>query len=332
MAYAQDTLTSANAANDFVGVLDGLLTTAGWETVETLTPSGNFRNRVYKSPGTSNLCGYDWYLAVCWTTIGTENYVRVFGFESWNTGTKIASGISGGFSSSSSFTDTVTSQPTTGYTTPSTINLGTLAVTTSVTAISVASSGTTSNQFNFGWQTLVPSSAFAYWMSVTLDHVGLWTTVATNVGQAIICSLIMDDDYVADGKYNPHPVVTFNSVGFALSSHFYGVPVSTNSYVTAAFRFSGNFGSKLPGLSDTYFDAFAWRPYVYLTYMRQGSSNPTPATALVGEVVVGRIPDFLLVWGGSIGDTVTVDSATYVLSPQLVTTGDTGSTAAVLVE
>lgn len=332
MAYAQDTLTSANAANDFVGVLDGLLTLAGWETVETLTPSGNFRNRVYKSPAASNLCGYDWYLAVCWTTIGTENYVRVFGFESWNTGTKLASGISGGFTSPFSSSDGASSNPTTGYTSATTINLGTLAVTTSVTSISVASAGTTSNQSNFGWQTLVPSSAFAYWMSVTLDHVGLWTTVATNVGQAIICSLIMDDDYVASGLYNPHPVVTFNSVGFALSSHFYGVPISNNSYVSAGFGYSGVFGSKLPALSDTYFDAFAQRPYVYLTSLRQGSSNPTPQTSIRGQVVVGRIPDFLTVWGGSIGDTVTVGSATYVLSPPLVSANDTGITAAVLVE
>lgn len=332
MAYAQDTLTSANAANDFVGVLDGLLTLTGWETVETLTPSGNFRNRVYKSPGTSNLCGYDWYLAVCWTTIGTENYVRVFGFESWNTGTKIASGISGTIVSSSSSTDTRSSQPTTGYTTPTTVNLSTTTVNTSRAQLVVYTSGSSGPQTGYAFETLIPSSAFGYWMSVTLDHVGLWTTVAVNAVNAMICSLIVDDDYATDGKFNPHPIATFNTDGFALSSHFYGVAIASSTYVSARYEFSGVFGAKLPALSDTYYPAYAQRPYVYLTYLRQGASNPTPSTALTGSVVVGRIPDFLTVWGGSIGDTVTVDSATYVLSPPLVATSDFGVTAAVLVE
>ena len=78
MTYSQGTIVSANAANDIAVILDDLLTGAGWTVVETLTPSGNYRNVVYKSAAGDNGLGYDWFLVVCYTTLGTENYVIVF--------------------------------------------------------------------------------------------------------------------------------------------------------------------------------------------------------------------------------------------------------------
>ena len=334
MAYAQDTITSANAANDFVNVLDGLLTTAGWTTVETLTPSGNFRNRVYLSPGTSNLCGYDWYIGVSWTTVGTENFVRVIGFEDYNAGTHVASGLCGArFDQNAPNSSYVTGRDSTGYTSTTTINMSTATIlTTTVTLLYLSGSSTSQYATIPGFQTLIPSSAFGYWMSVTLDHVALWTTVATNVNHAVISSLIMDDDYVASGLFDVHPVVAFTSQSFEMSSHIIGIAPTTTAYTAVSASYSKAYGAKLPALSDTYLDAFAWQPYVYLDWMQQGSANPTPGTQINGMIVVGQIPDYLLVWGGSIGDTVTVDSATYVLSPQLGGSTNAQPTVAVLVE
>lgn len=349
MAYAQDTITSANAANDLATVLDGLFVAAGWETVETLTPSGNFRNRIYRSPGTTNLCGYDWYVAMMWTTIGTENYVRVIPFENYDGVTKIASGFPVVFSEtpdSGSTPGGYKSARANGLLSSSTLNLST--VPTGLTVYTVSSNyGSSSNQYNNagpGFQTLIPSSAFGYWASITLDHVAIWTTVAANRQSAVFSSIILDPYYEGLGLFSDSPIVgwtegtgTGTSGYFQLSSHLaVGINPTTTEYVAIGATFSNVYGAKLPALSDTYLDAFAWQPLIYLSYMTQGSgaANPTPTTALLGQIVVGQVPDFLMVWGGSIGDTVEVELATYVLTGAMCSNFSTDHrpTLALLVE
>lgn len=334
MAYAQDTITSANAANDLATVLDGLFVAAGWETVETLTPSGNFRNRVYRSPGTTNLCGYDWYVALMWTTIGTENFVRVIPFENYDTGTKIASGFPVVFAqtpTSGSSPGGYKSARANGLLSSTTLNLGT--VPTGLTMFTVSSNyGNSSDPYNAagpGFQTLIPSSAFGYWASITLDHFAIWTTVAANRQSAVFSTVVLDPYYESLGLFSDSPLVgwtegtgTGTSGYFQLSSHLaVGINPTTTEYVAIGATFSNNYGAKLPALSDTYLDAFSWQPLIYLSYMTQGTgpANPTPATALGGQLVVGQVPDVLMVYGGSIGDTVTVNGATYVLTGPLCT-------------
>lgn len=320
MAYSQNTITDANAANVFAGVVAGLLIDAGWVLVETLTPSGNYRNSVYKSPGASNLCGYDWYIVLTWTVVGTENYVSVIGGEAYDSSTHILSGVCGAPFKQADPQTIKTSQPTTGYLTPDTLNASTHVPNTVPYTFLVYSAGSSVNsQYAPGFQTLIPSSAFGYWASITLDHVALWTTVASNVKNAVLSSLIMDAGYVSAGIYNAHPVVCWSHDSFEMSSHIKGVPITLNGWLGAHAAYSGTYGSKLPLLSDGYLAAYAWRPFVYLDYMQQGPTNPTPDTSIFGEVVVGRAPDFLLVWGGSIGDTVDVASATYVLTDVMST-------------
>lgn len=326
MPYAQDTITSADASNDFVNVLDGLLIDAGWTVVETLTPSGNLRNRVYKSAGVSNLCGFDWYLLVSWTTLGTANYVQVIGASEYNAGTHIASGLSGAPfgeipSSSANNGGYKSGLPTTGLFSTTTRNMATFTVTSAPSTISsnYGNSGNQANNTYPGFQTLIDSSAFGYWMSVTLDHVALWTTVAANRQDAVISTLVMDAGYAASSLWNHKPIVTFSEAYFQMNAGIIGVAIDATHYTAVGAEFSGVFGSKLPALTDSYLAAFAWQPYVYFTYMEQGGSNTTPGTALFGGVVVGRVPDFYLAWGGSIGDTVEVDSATYVLTRPLLT-------------
>lgn len=339
MTYAQDTITDVNAANVFVSVLDGLLTGAGWTTVETLTPSGNFRNRIYKSSGASNICGYDWYVAISWTVVGTENYVRVLAAESYDPGTHTLAGIcgaqlgQGGPTSNHSYKST---QPTTGYTSPSTLNMATATITTTQWQISAWEGESQWNSYAPGFQTLIPSSSFAYWMSVTLDHVAAWTTVASNVQHAAFSTLSLDTDYAASALFSHTPIVDFSLGSFEMSSNMLGVAINATShtYLATSAEFSGVYGAKLPFLTDTYLDAYAWKPYVYLTYMKQGTGNPIPSTQIIGGIAVGVVPDMYLVWGGTIGDTIEIDSATYVLTGPLLSNEsvDTRPTVAVLVE
>lgn len=325
MGYSQNTITSANAANDFVTILDGLLTAEGWETVETLTPSGLFRNRVYKSSGASNLCGYDWYIAVCWTVTGTENYVRVIAFEKYDIATHVASGLSGTQVPPFNSSPATRVARSAGIYTITTLALNTLAVTPSATTALANDTGTSLATSNImGFQTLIPSSAFGYWASVTLDHVALWTTVTTNSNNAVMSSLIIDDDYAANSLYSHTPVVTISTTSCSLSSGMIGTTPTSTVYLANHWTISGNLGAKLPALSDTYFPAYAWKPYFYLDYLAQGSANPTPLTAINDRVTIGQVPDYLSVWGGSVGDTITVSGATYVLTGPLL-----GSAAAV---
>lgn len=338
MAYAQATLTSPDAANAFVVVLDGLLTTAGWTTVETLTPSGNYRNRTYKSPGTTNLCHYDWYLTVCWTTTGTENYVEVWAGRAYAAG--ILSGISGGPQAQTSVDGLVglnSTQPVTGDYLLTTLNMNTHIVSPTMTPCTYFQRAT-GLQTNPGFQTLIPSSAFAYWMSVTLDHVALFTTVAVNRQSVVYSSLALDAAYGASALYNHQPIASWTDTQFALSSSLIGVTITPSPFAYRGVHaaFSGTFGAKLPALSDQYFGAFAWRPYIYLDAL--SGSNGTPAyqnTAITGGVYVGYAPDIYMVYGGSIGDTVTIDGATYVLTGTFVLTNNDNTarpTLALLVE
>lgn len=335
MAYAQATLTSANAASDLATVLDGLFTTAGWATVETLTPSGNYRNRIYKSPAASNLCGYDWYAVMCWTTLGTENYVEVWAAQAYDTGTKILSGILGAdFSETPNPSYIRANQPTTGYFSESTFDLSSKTVSSSKSSIQVRV-GTTPQNLSPGFQTLVPSSAFAYWMSVTLDHIGLFTSVATNAQNAVYSTLKVAADYVASTLYNPAPIVGWDANTFLVSSGLYGVPLATNQYRATHVEFSGTFGAKLPTLADEYYDAYAWKPNIYVGLLAGGTGGyPFQNTSLFGGVLMGAVPDIYLVWGGSIGDTVTIASGTYVLTGPLATNYSQGAqpSIALLVE
>lgn len=348
MAYAQDTITSANAANDFATIVKGLLVEAGWTLVEENTPSGNFRNAIYKSDGLLNECGYDWYVAVMYTTLGTENFVRVLPFENYDSVSNIASGFPVAFDvdpTGGGSPGGYSSARLNGLLSSTTLNMATTPV--GLTAFTVTKhTGSSSQSYNNagpGFQTLIPSSAFGYWASVTLDHVALWTTIAANVQSAVMSTIILDPDYVAAGLFSDSPIVcwTGHAVGSNLTGYFQcsshlavGIDPTTTAYVALGMTFSNVYGSKLPALSDTYLDAFAWQPYIYISYMIQGSTNPTPTTALRGQIVVGRVPDFLMVWGGAIGDTVEVELATYVLTGPMLTQFPTDGrpTLALLVE
>lgn len=184
------------------------------------------------------------------------------------------------------------------------------------------------------FSTLIPSSAFGYWMSTTLDHVAIFTTVSGNSNNGVVSTLVLDSAYAASSLFDHAPLVGWDqNDGFLMSSHFKGVARSSTTYVSAHAKASGVYGSKLPALADTYLGAFAWAPHVYLDYLTQGSANPTPNTQIDGGIHVGYVPDILMAWGGSMGDTITVSGVTYVLTGPLTSfAANLQPTLAVLVE
>lgn len=339
MAYAQGTMTSPNASNDIRTIVDGLLISAGWTLVETLTPSGVYRNSVYKSPGASNLCGYDWYIMLAWQTTGTEQVTSIVAGISYNSTTHVLSQLLGSQMGISSTGNGIVADDSGLYAKSQTINASTLVANTSGISINYQNAAN-SNVFSSapGIQTLLPSSAFAYWISITLDHIFMFTTVSSGKHtDGIISSLALDAGFVADTNYFPYPLVSwdiqpqFNVLGGLKGQ----ASSSATNYVASSQAFSGPFGPRLPVIDGTYYDAVAWKPYVWMSDAQGSLSSGTwDGTKLAGQLLIGQVPDFYMVYGGSIGDTVTIDSATYVLGPLVsATTGlMAGLTAAVLVE
>lgn len=332
MAYAQDTIISANAANVFANVLTGLLVEAGWTLVETLSPSGTFTptTKVYKSAAADNQCGYDWYLAIMYKQTGTEAQVRILGGGAYDTGTKIMSQIPAdtvpiSVSSGRQYSEPVTGDLWGGYN----VNV---ATNTSATVTS-SRSGASAQNWPF-FSIVVPSSAFGYWMSVTLDHVAIFTTIP---GSYVVGTLDVDPDYAALNSagfgngvavnplvayvQNSNPSTTQFTGISALAKGVAGTPSNTNQLSPRARR-AGPYGSLLPAITGPYLPAYAWRDAWYLASIDyQGkSSGGSPAfedTALGGGIHIGDSIDWYMVYGGSIGDTVEIGGATYVLSGQI---------------
>jgi hypothetical protein len=334
MAYAQDTIISANAASVFAGVLNGLLTTAGWTVVETLTPSGtNSPNtKVYKSAAADNECGYDWYLALMWKGTGTEAQVQIIVGGAYNAGTHNISQIPAGLSpvqqaGGVKYAEAVTGDMWGAYN----VNVATDTVTTTVPPRS-----STTNQNKPWFAVIVPSSAFGYWASVTLDHFSVFTTVP---GSFFAGTLDLDADWVGLTGFGNgqclNPIVAFVQNSTPNTNEFSGIsalvkgstgtPTAANQ-LTPAGRFAKFVGAKLPALTGNYLPAYAWRLAAYLQTLSAGSASsggtPSYDNAGVGDGLhIGDGIDYYMVYGGSIGDTVEIEGGTYVLSGQM--TGNT---------
>jgi hypothetical protein len=325
MAYSQNTIISANAANALVTVLQGLLAAAGWVNVETIIPSGTFRTDVWKSPGASNLAGYDWYTVIKWNTVGTEQCVEVVSGGAYDQPSHTLSQIAnnlycGGYNG--------------GYAEPITGDMGGPYPINAVADLSTQwnshNQTTQKNWFN----AVVPSSAFAYWASVTKDHVSLFTTI-THGGDyqeyGHFSTLTVDPAWEALAYTAKNPVVGLNQYGYGISASLLGNPTDI---LSPTVKVNGTRGTVLPTLSDSYQVAYAWREafYLYNVYAR------VPVTGWAGGsfhglVYIGSVPDTYTVLGGSIGDTVDIGGATYVICPMGAPVGGIDTpTLAVLVE
>ncbi|MGB5084578.1 MAG: hypothetical protein WBO09_08195 [Methylocystis silviterrae] len=353
MGYSQDTIISVNAANVFAGILDGLLIAEGWTLVEELLPTGTNTptTRVYKSAGLTNQCGYDWYLALMYKQVGTEAQVRILGGGAYDSGTHIMTQIPAGLqpvtpsSGATQYADPVTGDLWGGYN----VNI---ATNTAIQVISLRS-GSIAQSWPF-FSVIVPSSAFGYWMSVTLDHVAVFTTIP---GSYVVGTLDVDPAWTAlvPGDFGNgvavNPVVAYvqnaapNSTQYqGISATAIGVPGTqgnTNQLAPRASR-ATPIGSPLPILDGSYLPAYAWRDAWYLVslnFSNNRSAGGTPAFdhPVMGQGIhIGNSIDWYMVYGGAIGDTVVIAGATYVLSGLLTgsTSDDTPTAAyiAVLVE
>lgn len=339
MAYAQGTMTSPNPSNDMRTIIDGLLISAGWTLVETLTPSGVFRNSVYKSPGASNLCGYDWYIMLAWQATGSEQVTSIMAGGAYNSTTHVLSQLLGSQMGIPASGGGIVTDNSGLYAMSQTLNASTLTANTSGITIYYQNAAN-SNVFGSvpGIQTLLPSSAFAYWVSITLDHIFMFTTVSSGKHtDGVISTLARDPGFVADTNYFATPLVSWDiQPQFNVQGGLKGLASSSAmNYVASIQNFSGPFGPRLPIIHGTYYDAVAWKPYVWMADAQGALSSGTwDGTKLAGGLLIGHVPDFYMVYGGSIGDTVTIDSATYVLGPLVTATTGlmAGLTAAVLVE
>jgi hypothetical protein len=326
MAYAQDTIISADAANEFATVLDGLLLSAGWTVVETLNPAGTNTptTKVYLSSALDNQCGYDWYLALMWKGVGTEAQVQIIGGAAYDQPTHIISQIPAqleapSMSSSRRFASPVTGELWGGVN----VNVATATSTTIAPLGDHSAAGTQNKPF---FAVIIPSSAFGYWMSVTLDHVGVYTTIP---GFYFVSSLDVDPDYAAlDATFgngvNTSPVVGFfnngASTGLGISATVIGTGMSSTEQISPQARRAATIGAFLPALDNAYLPAYAWRDAWYLRSIdyasaSAGASAPIWADTGVGDGFhIGDGIDWYCVYGGSIGDTVEIAGGTYVLS------------------
>lgn len=314
MAYAQNTIIDANAANIFAGVLDGLMIDAGWTVVETLTPSTTFHTTVYKSAGGSNVAGYDWYIALMWNAIGTEQQVEIIAGNGYDISTHTLKGIGGKNTSQNPNASGQRYNEVDGsHFSPYVVNVATNTITTFSTH--------GGSQQKPWFAVVVPSSAFGYWMSVTLDHVGVYTTIP---GFFFASTLAMDSTYTALGFVMVNPIISAasgpGSVGdLGPSGAIFGQGQSNfgTDWIQDDTRVSAMVGSPLPILTGHYLPAYAWRGAWYLSGGNGGSTTSSPSwdsPAFGDGFHIGDAIDYYQVNRGNLGDTVEILGSTYVLS------------------
>lgn len=340
MAYAQNTITDPNASNVFATEVETLLAAAGWTRVESLVPSGTFKANVWKSSGASNLCGYDWYLSIQWNTVGTTECTVIIAGTAYDLPSHTISGIpawlypSGGGVNAS---PPGWNEPVTGNGWPG------VMINAAPTADTSANGHPNSYGNNAPWlQNVVPSAAFAYWISITKDHVSIFTTTPGLFYHA--SSLAIDAGWPAawPNVYG-HPIIAVSNGGSpnrgkggaGISATVIGQGSSQGNNRYGDANLTPNIGTPLPSLNGNYLPAYAWKDAAYLNGYYGAGGAPLYDSPQFGEPIkIGDAIDWYRVYGGSIGDTITIGGATYVLSgplSQYVSPAD-ASYIAVLVE
>jgi hypothetical protein len=331
MAYAQDTILDVNAANVLAGELDTLLLAAGWSIVEELIPSTTFHSKIYLSDGGDNACGYDWYICVRWNAVGTESYFEIIPMGAYDTGTKLGSQIACSMSGTGSTAGSASeyNEPVTGA------HCGSLSMNTATSATSTWTSHGTS--INKDWfYAIVPSSAFGFWASVTLDHVYLATTITPTLNYVNVAFCAFTVDLSAEWIANPiaaqNPIAMV-SRGSGVSVSIIGTGTTDNDHRDATVAgLAEVYGVALPSLTSDILPAYAWRPTLFWSSIDYDALEPVVGVGSgTRQFVIGEAIDVYFTHEGSIGDTVTIDAATYVLSGNF-NTSLTLPSAAVLVE
>jgi hypothetical protein len=105
-----------------------------------------------------------------------------------------------------------------------------------------------------------------------------------------------------------------------------GTGTSSTNFVNPGARVARPVGTLLPVLDGSYLPAYAWRQAVYQWIVTgAGSGPPVWDSPQFGDGFhIGDGIDYYMVYGGSLGDTVEIESATYVLSGLINSQGLTG--------
>ena len=151
MTFRTGSITSATPAKALLDLLDTDLTAVGYVRAETALVAGGVTWNVYRSPGTANFFGSDWFFALGYdTTAQTTLYSCVF--EAWDGTGKLANRFA---------PSTTGLVPAAGYVNPQ--------------APSALPAGFTLSH-------VLPTTAFTYAYSVLIDRVavGAWTAVSTS--------------------------------------------------------------------------------------------------------------------------------------------------------
>jgi hypothetical protein len=295
MAYGQNTISNANSSNVYVSALEALLTTAGWTLVESLTPSGTFKTDVWKSAGAGNLAGYDWYLAILWNTIGSQQTVDIIAGGAYDLPSHTISQIPADLQSGT--------KSGAGYVPYAEVGTGDLwggyMVNVATDTNTQVNWPHTLRSQNKPWHSAItPSSAFGYWFSVTRDHVVMFTTID---GLFYIAGTLHLDANWHSYPVPPvlNPLASTSKFFTGISAALIGIDSSAGgnnaNYIAPRVRPNVNVGILLPDVAGNYLPAYAWKREFFLDH-------------------IGSYEDFYFVNGGSVGDTVTIGGGTYVIT------------------
>lgn len=195
MTYTFGTVTDANPASTFMTAMDTVITAeSGWSFVETYT-SGNDVTNIYKSAGSVNSSGTDFYMGLN-RTATTATTVQVVLFEQWDAVNKRAKKYAPNGAPTAN-----SNVPDTDYTVKD--------------ATGVLPSATTANASLFkgaGFTLIANPSSTVYHVNITADRM-IWTT---DRGVGGYCGL--GDALVT----NPMPLVVCVFDGFYQMSNGYG--------------------------------------------------------------------------------------------------------------
>lgn len=205
MGAGTGTITSATPSVDLMTALDTQFTTNGWTFIETFTSSTNVTN-IYKSPGTSNSFGTDFFVGMNRTS--TTSSVAFMLFEIWDaTGKKCRKYAPNGSNTA----------PDTDYSIVDATGLAPNAMNVKAT-IPVATSTT-----------------FTWWSSITADRAMFTSSVSTTSGGyvGLFDSFLQND---------PFPICVLNWSGTLAPGTGYGA-VTREPLQTAAA--ANNFAAQI---------------------------------------------------------------------------------------
>lgn len=318
MTYRQNTISTANPNAAFEAVIDEAFLDAGWLMVEESNYTAGDWFRVYRSPGTTNKAGYDWYTAIRWRAVGSESQFQVISGEGYDAvnkrieapATAANYSTSGSASNQGAMADGVTWGA---------VSLDAPVLTNAYNSFQ---SPSPSANVSAGLSVLLPSSPFAYWLQVSKDTVALALLIGSTpyvyVRSSLKYTTGLSTGPLANLNPSEHGVAILDYANTGTSGGSSSARISStvvrpdgwDGHRPRVTTLAGR-GPALPSLSAS-INAAAVRPTVELSVLdKVGSSG---VNIDIGESIrLGEAFEGYFVYGGSIGDTVEIDAETYVI-------------------